>query len=385
MKEMFVSENTAAVTYTTSPASLCRVKPDAKPFVKWAGGKKQLLPIICMSYPHGLESTVTKYAEPFVGGGAVLFDILNRYDLEKIYISDINTELITTYKIIRDNCEPLIQLLKSMRDEYVPQSNDARKEIFYTYRTRFNTLKKTLSQSYEELESFNQLENKRIELAALFIFLNRTCFNGLYRVNQKGEFNVPIGSYKNPSIFDEDVLRSISAALKNVEIICADYRESLDFIDEKTFVYIDPPYRPLTKTANFTSYSENEFDDNAQIALAEFVRLIDEKGAKVLLSNSDPKNTDPNDDFFDELYKGFTIQRVTASRMINSKGNSRGKIREILVTNYFEEQHNCSATGFWRQNSMKYNFLLRRMSICLCLKKIEVSLKSDVSSNNSFR
>lgn len=317
----FVSENTVAVTYIPSPSSLWK-DIRVKPFVKWAGGKTQLLPTLREVYPEELGVSITKYAEPFVGGGAVLFDILSKYRLEKIYISDVNAELINTYCVIRDECEALVSSLSALKESYIPKSNEDRKGFFYECRTRFNHLKKT--------------GENRVELAALFIFLNRTCFNGLYRVNRKGEFNVPIGSYKNPAILDEDNLRNLSQALKGVEIVCADYHQSIDFIDEQTFVYIDPPYRPLSETSSFTEYAEGDFNDDAQRGLAEFVRRIDDKGAKFLLSNSDPKNADPKDEFFDELYSGFTIRRVFASRMINSNAEARGKISEILVSNYLE-------------------------------------------------
>lgn len=320
-KTAFVSENTTAVSYSSSPSPF-RGRVQVKPFVKWAGGKKQLLPIIREAYPPELGKTITKYVEPFVGGGAVLFDILSTHTLEKIYISDVNAELINTYRVIRDECEPLISLLADMETEYLQKSKEEQKEIFYEHRKCFNFLKKS---------GINH-----IELAAHFIFLNRTCFNGLYRVNRKGEFNVPIGSYKNPTILDEENLRNLSEALKGVEIVCADFTDSLDFIDEATFVYIDPPYRPLTNTASFTEYAESDFNDESQRRLAEFVRVIDKKGAKVLLSNSDPKNANPDDEFFDELYAGFLIQRISAARMINSKGTARGKISEILVSNYLE-------------------------------------------------
>ena len=315
----FVSENTAAVSYNSKPTHLWK-DIRVKPFVKWAGGKTQLLPTIQKAYPAELGNTITKYAEPFVGGGAVLFDILSTYKLEKIFISDINAELINTYCVIRDEPEALISLLSEMEEEYLSKSKEEQKEIFYEHRKCFNFLKKS--------------GVNKIELAAHFIFLNRTCFNGLYRVNRKGEFNVPIGSYKNPTILDAENLRNISVALDGVDIVCGDYHQSTEFIDEQTFVYIDPPYRPLTETASFTSYSEYDFDDDAQRGLADFVRVIDKKGAKVLLSNSDPKNANPEDEFFDELYAGFIIQRVSASRMINRNGNARGKIKELLISNF---------------------------------------------------
>lgn len=294
---------------------------DIKPFLKWAGGKGQLLKEISRYYPFK-QSNITKYAEPFIGGGAVLFDVLNEFDLEEIYISDINSDLINTYTVIRDNVNELIFLLEDYQEEYVPMDDDARREYYLAKRDRFNQLKK------EEICSDN------IEKAALMIFLNKTCFNGLYRVNRKGLFNVPMGAYKNPLICDENNLRSVSRKLQRVKIVNASYDKSAEFIDENTFVYIDPPYRPLTQTAMFTSYNENEFNDEEQIKLADFVKKISKKGAKVLVSNSDPKNSDENDNFFDDLYGDFTIDRVQAKRSINSNGKNRGPISEILVRNY---------------------------------------------------
>lgn len=297
-------------------------KIQLKPFVKWAGGKGQLINNIRNTYPKELGKEINKYAEPFVGGGAVLFDILSNYELDSIYISDINVELINAYRIIRDNVEELISLLYVMQDEYVPIDTESRKHYYYEKRERFNDIK------------INGDGTINIEKAALFIFLNKTCFNGLYRVNRKGLFNVPMGAYKNPCICDTDNLRNISKALHNVTIVCGDYKESETFIDKNTFVYFDPPYRPLTETANFTSYTENSFDDKAQIELAEYVKLLDKKGAKVVVSNSDPKNSNTEDEFFDELYKEHRINRVQATRMINCNGESRGKISELLIANY---------------------------------------------------
>jgi len=291
-----------------------------KPFLKWAGGKTQILENIRMKYPAGLGKTVVKYAEPFVGGGAVLFDILSNYDMEQIYISDINRELILTYNSIRYNIDDLISLLKDFEDEYLLSDEDGRKNIYYINRSKFNDLK------------FNNSESP--ELAALFIFLNRTCFNGLYRVNSRGEFNVPQGSYKNPSICDEENLRAVSAKLENVQIVCGDYKKSVQFIDEKTFAYFDPPYRPLNVSSSFTSYTQDGFDDKNQIELARFIDGISERGAFVVASNSDPKNTNKTDEFFDELYSKHKIFRIGASRAINSIGNSRGKINELLITSY---------------------------------------------------
>ena len=164
--------------------------------------------------------------------------------------------------------------------------------------------------------------------------MNKTGFNGLYRENKSGGFNVPIGSYVNPKILDKSNLLNVSDALKNVEIVCGDYKESEEFIDSKTFVYFDPPYRPINATSKFTAYSKSDFNDKHQIELAEYFKIMDKRGAKLLLSNSDPKNHDPEDEFFDDLYKDFTINRVRANRMINSNKSKRGQITEVLINNY---------------------------------------------------
>lgn len=292
-----------------------------KPFLKWAGGKGQLLKEIEQYYPFE-NNTITKYAEPFVGGGAVLFDILSKFDLEKIYISDINAELINTYLIIRNNIAELLTLLSAYQREYIPLETENRKAYYLKKRERFNDLK------------MNGKTNKDIEKAALMIFLNKTCFNGLYRVNKKGLFNVPMGAYKNPLICDEKNLCAVSDKLKNVEIICGDYKTSAEFIDENTFVYFDPPYRPITDTASFTSYTENLFNDDEQIELARFVDDMHRKGAKMVISNSDPKNSDTDDDFFDNIYSAYKIKRVEATRMINCNSEARGKISELLISNF---------------------------------------------------
>lgn len=292
-----------------------------KPFLKWAGGKSQLLEEIERYYPFDSEK-ITKYAEPFVGGGAVLFDILSKYDLEEIYISDINAELINAYLIIRDDINALIEMLSTIQNDFIALNTDERKAFYMQKRKRFNDLK------------VNGNENINIEKAALMIFLNKTCFNGLFRVNKRGLFNVPMGAYKNPLICDEKNLRAVSDKLQKVTIVCGDYKESADFIDENTFVYFDPPYRPITDTSSFTSYTENLFNDEAQIELANFVDDMDKKGAKIVISNSDPKNSNAEDNFFDNIYSGHKIKRVEASRMINCQAQARGKIKELLISNF---------------------------------------------------
>ena len=296
-------------------------KIECKPFIKWVGGKGQLLSEINKLYPVELGKNINKYAEILVGGGAVLFDILSKYKLDEVYISDKNLELINTYKSIRDNVDILIKSLKEMEEQYIPLDNENRKDYYYKKREEYNSLK------------INSEVNS-IEKAVLFIFLNKTCFNGLYRVNKKGEFNVPMGAYKKPKICDEENLKNVSLTLRNVKIVYADYRESEKFIDDKTFVYIDPPYRPLNITSSFTSYTENNFNDKEQIELAEYINVLNKKGAKIVISNSDPKNNNIDDNFFDELYKNYNINRVKATRMLNSNASLRGAINELLITNY---------------------------------------------------
>lgn len=287
-----------------------------KPFIKWAGGKSQLLSEIRTKYPQRIE----RYCEPFVGGGAVLLDVLANYAPDEVVINDINAALINTYQQVQSNVDALISQLDKMQSEFWKADSELRKTLYTDNREQFNSL-------------INCNDNN-LDKAALFIFLNKTCFNGLYRVNRKGLFNVPIGSYKKPPICDAENLRYISTLLQNVEIKCGDYKDCAEFIDGNTFVYIDPPYRPLTVTASFTSYNENEFGDQQQIELGHFIDEITEKGAKVVASNSDPKNADDNDNFFDDLYAKYNIDRVSAKRMINSKAAGRGNINEIIICNW---------------------------------------------------
>lgn len=315
------SNSSNAQDYTSNIEKITLPRTNAKPFLKWAGGKSQLLKEIEKYYPFD-SGEITKYAEPFVGGGAVLFDVLNRFSPEKVYISDINAELINTYLVIRDNVLELIGLLSTFQTEYLALDTEYRKEYFLNKRERFNFLK------------IDTISHKNVEKAALLIFLNKTCFNGLYRVNKKGHFNVPMGAYKNPCICDENNLLTASNKLQNVEIVCGDYKESANFIDRNTFVYFDPPYRPISPTASFTSYTEQNFNDDKQIELANFISNMHNKGALILLSNSDPKNSDSNDNFFDELYSDHNIKRVSATRMINSNSAARGQINELVISNF---------------------------------------------------
>ena len=296
--------------------------PTIKPILKWAGGKTQLLADISNAYPDGFGDTINKFVEPFVGGGAVLFDVLSKYQLEEVYISDINAELINMYIMVRDHIDELIEILSEYQRDYIALDTEGRKDYYYNKRDEYNLLIQN-GQSQEGVES-----------AALFIFLNRTCFNGLYRANRSGLFNVPTGDYANPLICNEANLRAVSEALVNVQIVCADYSASINHIDQNTLVYLDPPYRPLKGRDSFTSYTEQDFDDSCQKALAGFIEEIDARGAYIILSNSDPKNVDPDDDFFDDLFADYDIQRINAKRRINRNSDHRGYITELLIKNY---------------------------------------------------
>ena len=289
-----------------------------KPFLKWAGGKTQLLEIISANLPIELiNGKITRYVEPFVGSGAVLFFLLSKNLIKEAFIFDINKNLINLYKTIKNNVEELIETLELYENEYKLKNTNERK-VYY----------------YEKREEYNNIENDLIKKSALMIFLNRTCFNGLYRENSAGKFNVPFGKYKNPKICNKENLLSVSKALKIVNIYHGDFEESIRFINNRSFVYLDPPYKPLNKTSNFTAYSKYSFTDKDQIRLKLFFDNITKKGAKALLSNSDPTNGNKDRYFFDELYKGYKIERILAKRTINSNAAKRGVIKEILVKNY---------------------------------------------------
>ena len=290
----------------------------ARPFIKWVGGKTQLLDDIKNSLPRDLSQRAgMTYVEPFVGGGAVLFWILQEYpNITRAIINDINAKLICTYRVVKYDVENLIIELTRLQAEYLQLDEIARKKYFLAQR-----------------EHFNENDKTDIETAALFIFLNRTCFNGLYRVNSKGKFNVPHGRYSNPKICDEETLRADSAVLQRVEILCGDFAQTDKYAGDNVLYYFDPPYRPITKTSAFTSYSKDGFDDTEQMRLRDFCSKIAKHQSLFVASNSDPLNADNGDDFFDRLYKMFSIRRVSASRMINSRGNGRGAISEIMISN----------------------------------------------------
>jgi DNA adenine methylase len=279
-------------------------KTKVKPFVKWVGGKRQLLSQFRLRNlfpPHFFDKTNNTYYEPFVGGGAVFFDLLPK----KAVLSDMNNELVITYNVIKNNVEELIKSLKKHK---------ITKEYFLTIRAK----------------DITKLSD--IEIASRFIYLNRTCFNGLYRVNKSGGFNVPFGQNKNPLICDEVNLREVSKVLKNVNIKHQGYQEVLKNAKKGDFIYFDPPYYPLSKTASFTSYTKDAFLDKEQIELRDVFVELNKRGCYVMLSNSDAP-------FINKIYseikdKKVRISKVEAGRAINSKGSGRGKILEVVVTNY---------------------------------------------------
>ena len=299
-----------------------------RPFLKWAGGKRQLLFELENRLPHPIleGGIIEKYVEPFVGGGALFFYLANNYQVKKSILLDVNVELIMAYRVIQNDSKYLISILEDIEDEHLKKSEEDRKKNYYSIRDDFNT-------QMHEMDYLNY-GPEWVERAANLIFLNKTCFNGLFRLNSKGEFNVPFGRYKNPTICDESNLLSAHDSLKKTKLLCTDFTESRQFIEEGTLVYLDPPYRPLNHTSHFTGYSRDGFSDEDQQKLSEFYKEMDRRGAHLILSNSDPKNHDEKDDFFDKLYYGYNIERVPAKRNINSKISRRGEIQELIIRNY---------------------------------------------------
>lgn len=307
-------------------------KIKVKPFVKWAGGKSQLISTIESFLPSTINKSepIIDYVEPFIGGGALFFYLLSEYGVEKAYVSDINKDLILSYKIIRDHPEELIEILKPLENEFRKNSHEKRKKDYENYRDDFNHLKDTLKYDGNSGDCIQQVAN--------FIFLNKTCFNGLYRVNSNGHFNVPMGRYKKPLICDEDNIRNISEKLDNKNIVIENksYKCSKDYITSDSFVYLDPPYRQINETS-FTSYTKSNFSEEDQKELAAFCRDVwDKKGAKILLSNSGCTGNNEFNNFYKEEYinHGFNCKEIEAKRYINSNGKKRGPVKEILIKNY---------------------------------------------------
>lgn len=292
----------------------------AKPFLKWAGGKTQLLPTIDSFLPDTFcgENDVT-YIEPFVGGGAMLFYMLQKYcNIKRAIINDINPHLVKTYSVIRDEPYYLIEALNELQSTFKTLADyDKQKELYHDIRSRFN-----------------QQHLTDVEEASYMIFLNRTCFNGLYRENSKGGFNVPFGRYSNPTICDEDLILADSELLQKVEIMNGDFSNTAEHIQGYTFFYFDPPYRPLDATSSFNSYVKESFDDAEQIRLKNFYSDLSACGCYAMLSNSDCRGRNANDDFFDRLYEDYFIERVYAKRCINANASKRGTLTELLIRNY---------------------------------------------------
>jgi DNA adenine methylase len=318
----------------------------AKPFLKWAGGKGQLLQKFQELYPQKLiEKKIKNYYEPFLGSGAVFFDIAQNFEIENAYLYDINKELILTYQVIQKDVSKLIDFLYRYQRTYYKLNKNQREEYFYEQRTNYN-----LQRFNTDYEKYSE---QWVARAAQLMFLNRTCFNGLYRVNSKGEFNTPVGDYDKPTICDEYNLLSVSKILELATIKKADFKQVKRDLKTNSFVYFDPPYRPISKTANFTAYSKYDFADKEQIELSRLFAHINEKGCYAMLSNSDPKNLDPTDNFFDILYKDFNVFRIPAKRMINSDASKRGNINEIVVTNYQIQSCKKEQKGILLETNLK--------------------------------
>ena len=298
----------------------------AKPFIKWVGGKSQLIPEITQRLPEYIEKGIPyQYVEPFTGSAAVALHLLDSPNPPtKVILSDINADLVNLYEVVKSHPQKLLDFLQTLQDEYDQLEDKEAKKPYY----------------YAKREEFNLRENNAVKHAGLFMFLNRAGFNGLYRVNSKNQFNVPIGSYKQPKFVFEDVIHKASELLTNVDILNTSFEDTLQIAQEtnidnlSTFVYLDPPYKPLSESSSFTSYAKDSFNDQDQVRLKQACDFLDEQGYQWLLSNSDTTNLDPENKFFDELYSEYTIDRVAAGRSINSKGSKRGKINELLIRNY---------------------------------------------------
>lgn len=303
----------------------------AKPFIKWVGGKSQLIEQLEALLPADFDrwENVT-YIEPFVGGGAMLFHMLQHHkNIKKAIINDINADLTTCYKVVRNNPSELVDSLKEIQQEYYSlKSEDLRKQFYMLMRDEFNT------------KSHTPIRN-----TTLFFFLNRTCFNGLYRVNKSGLFNVPFGKYETPTICDPITIFSDSELLQNVEIMTGDYQQTFEKAQGRTLFYFDPPYRPLSNTSSFNDYAKEAFNDLAQERLKSFCDRIEDAGYSFMLSNSDCFNTPTKDRFFEDLYLEYIIERVWASRYVNANPLKRGKLQEILVHNY-KQTKNSSINTF---------------------------------------
>ncbi|MDD4526893.1 MAG: DNA adenine methylase [Candidatus Margulisbacteria bacterium] len=304
-------------------------KSQVKPFLKWAGGKTQLIEKFKELFPEELngKGIIKHYYEPFLGGGAVFFWVAQNCKIEEFHINEFNPEIFVCFDSIKKNVESVIKELILLKQKYIKLNETEKEAFFYEIRNIYNQTKKEFN--YKKYGKY-----KWSKRTALTIFLNKTCFNGLYRVNSLGEFNVPFGRYKNPEIFDEVNLMAVSKLLEKTKLTNDDFEIVKTNIKPDSFVYFDPPYRPLNQTSSFNSYATTGFNDKEQLRLSHTFRILDKQGAKVMLSNSDPKNVNPNDNFFEDLYNGYNIVRVDAKRMINSNTSKRGIIKELVIKNY---------------------------------------------------
>lgn len=306
--------------FTASRLALPFVLPPARPFLKWAGGKTQLVPQLDRLLPLQVKrGQLSAYVEPFLGGGAFFFYVVQRYAFREFYLQDINPQLIHAYQCVRDAVEAVIGALADIERHYKALTLPKQEDFFYQLRHDYNAAGH---------------DQPSVAQTARLIFLNHTCFNGLFRLNAQGHFNVPFGGYVNPTLCDADNLRAVAAVLQRVSLRVGDFETCMPVVSNQTFIYLDPPYRPISKTASFNTYASARFGDAEQRRLAGFCRALDSAGAYWMLSNSDPHNTNPADDFFDQLYAGFQIQRVLATRAINAHGAKRGVINELVITNY---------------------------------------------------
>ncbi len=296
----------------------------AKPFVKWAGGKRKLLPTLDQNLPKDLKKAQkVTYIEPFVGGGAMLFYMLECYpNIQRVIINDINPALINCYRKIQQKHKELIEELQALQSEfYRTDDKEDWKSLYYERRKEYNNILPT--------------KRNTLRAAALFIFFNKTCFNGLYRENNNGDFNVPFGRYVHPNICQEQCISEAHEALKTVEILDGEYSNVLELIDwdEYNFFYLDPPYRPLLGSNNFKQYTKNSFNDSEQEELKSFCDTVNSKGGHFLLSNSDSEIAS-GENYFEKLYQGYTFQRIEAPRFINAFAAKRSHVPEILIKNY---------------------------------------------------
>ena len=283
---------------------------NVKPFLKWVGGKRKLIPQLEVKFPAYIKNNEFTYVEPFLGGGAMFFYLISKYSIKKAYLNDLNDKLIDCYKNIRDHGDKLVRQLKKLEKDYYSSKD---KKLFYL----------------ERREEYNN-SNLSVNKSALLIFLNKTGFNGMYRENSKGEYNIPFGEMNNPLICNSELILNISNILNNNDVEFSSKSFENILINEKnTFYYLDPPYRPISKTSDFTSYTKNKFDDELQFKLKKYCDKINEKDNLLMQSNSFSE-----DNFFQKLYSEMNIKKIYASRSISADGSKRGKAKEIVITNY---------------------------------------------------